>query len=138
MKKMLILLLALTTLNGMNSSLADSVPQAVVVANTRDGDALVYEQLYTECAWQGLALPVEVMAALGDPHRLVVKAEDLPSNVKVSLRPGKTEGVVGLKITRTDRMQDVRQMGRLILTNPATGYSYTVQAMVVGLEQAEK
>ncbi|GGL87731.1 hypothetical protein GCM10010840_27160 [Deinococcus aerolatus] len=136
MKKILTMLLTLTAMSGMNTSFAESVPWAVVVANTRGADTLTYDHLSTECAWQGLALPDDVLTALGDPRQIVVKVGDLPENVKVSVRPGRTDGVVGLKITRTDKSQAVRQMGRIILTNPATGYSYTVQAMVVGMEVA--
>ncbi|MFK7603466.1 hypothetical protein ACI3L1_14775 [Deinococcus sp. SM5_A1] len=134
MKKILTVLLTLTVLNGMNTSLADSVPWGAVVANSRGGDMLGYDHLNTECAWQGLALPDDVMASLGDPQKMGVMLEDLPANVKVSLRPGRTGGIVGLKVTRTDKTQAIRQVGRIILTNPASGYSYTVRAMIMGIE----
>lgn len=138
MKKMLTVLLTLTALNGMNTGIAAAVPLATVVANAGGGDALGYDCLYTESAWQGVALSDEVMLALGDPRRMVLTVEDLPSNVKVSLRPSHAAGVVGLKISRDDRREAVRQTGRFTLTNPSSGYSYTVQAMVVGEERPEK
>ncbi|GGL82881.1 hypothetical protein GCM10010840_20800 [Deinococcus aerolatus] len=138
MKKMLTVLLTLTALNGMYAVVAVPLPLATVVANADGGDVLRYDSLYTESNWQGVALPPEVMFALGDPRQMVLTVEDLPSNVKASLRPSHAAGVVGLKISRDDRRQAVRQTGRFTLTNPASGYSYTVQAMVVGEEQPEK
>ncbi|QLG12704.1 hypothetical protein HLB42_17380 (plasmid) [Deinococcus sp. D7000] len=138
MKKMLTVLLTLSALSGMNTGLADSVPWASVVGNSGSGDMLGYDQLNTECAWQGLRLSDDVLAALGDPRRLVLTVGDLPSNVTVSLRPSHAAGVIGLKVSRKDKTQAVHQMGTLTLRNPTTGYSHTVQALVVGQERSEK
>ena len=138
MKKMLTVLLTLSALSGMNTGLADSVPWASVVGNSGSGDMLGYDQLNTECAWQGLKLSDEVMAALGDPRRLVLTVEDLPGHVKASLRPSHAAGVVGLKLSRDDQRLAVRQVGRFTLTNPVSGYSYTARAMVVGEERPDK
>ena len=138
MEKMLSILLALTALNGMNTVVAATMPLATVVANSRTGDGLGYDHLNTECAWQGVALPAEVMMALGDARKMVLTVGDLPGNVTVSLRPSHAEGVIGLKVSRSDKTQAVHQMGTLTLSNPATGYSYAVQALVIGQERAEK
>ncbi len=138
MKNRLTVLLTVSALNLMSFCLADSVPWAAVVANARNGDAMAYDQLYTECAWQGLALSDEVMTALGDPQRVVLKVADLPSNVTVSVRPGHTGNVIGLKITRKDKTEAIHQVGRFTLTNPVSGYSYTVQAMIAGSERPAK
>ena len=142
MKKMLIVLLTLSALNTLNTGLAASVPQAVVIADSGKGEPLgeplFYSHLLTECAWQGLALPAETMAALGDPARITLTTQDLPDNVHVSLRSVRTTGVVGLSVSRTDRTQAVHQTGRLTLTNPASGYIYTVQALIIGDARAEK
>ncbi|MBB6018174.1 hypothetical protein ACFP9V_26065 [Deinococcus radiopugnans] len=138
MKKRLCVLLTLTALNGMNPGLAATMPLATVVANSSTGDVLVYDGLYTESAWQGVALPPEVMMALGDPRKMGLTAGDLPSNVTVSVRPSHAAGVVGLKVSRKDKTQAVHQMGTLTLSNPATGYSYAVQALVIGQERSAK
>ncbi len=138
MKKMLSVLLILTALNGMNTGLAATMPLATVVANSSTGDVLVYDGLYTESAWQGVALPGEVMMALGDARQMVLTVGDLPGNVTVSVRPSHAAGVIGLKVSRKDKTQAVHQMGTLTLSNPATGYSYAVQALVIGQERAEK
>ena len=138
MKKMLSVLLILTALNGMNTGLAATMPLATVVANSSTGDVLVYDCLYTESAWQGVALPREVMMALGDARQMVLTVGDLPGNVTVSVRPSHAAGVIGLKVSRKDKTQAVHQMGTLTLSNPATGYSYAVQALVIGQERAEK
>ncbi|QLG12826.1 hypothetical protein HLB42_18165 (plasmid) [Deinococcus sp. D7000] len=59
MKKRLCVLLTLTALNGMNPGLAATMPLATVVANSSTEDVLVYDGLYTESAWQGVALPLK-------------------------------------------------------------------------------
>lgn len=144
MKKMLTVLLTLSALNAVNGGLAAPGPQAVpvsqavVVADSGRGDALGYECLYTESAWQGLALPAEVMMALGDPGKITLKVDGLPANVSVALRPARDMNFVGLKVSRSDRTQGVRQSAGLTLGNPLTGYSYTVQAMIVGDQRPEK
>ena len=138
MKKMLTILLTLTALNVMNESLAAPTPQAVVVADSSGGVPTGYGHLQTESAWQGLELPDEVMLALGDSRLMTLTVEDLPSNVKVALRPARTAGLIGLSVSRTDRRLAVHQMGQLTLTNPLSGYSYTVQALITGDERPEK
>ncbi|CAM4256304.1 hypothetical protein [Deinococcus marmoris] len=138
MKKMLTLLLALTSLNTVNGSLAAPMPQAVVVADSSTGSPMGYGHLLTESAWQGLALPAEVMAALGDFRQMTLTVQDLPDNVHVSLRPARNAGLVGLSVSRTDRRLAVHQLAKLTLTNSLSGYSYTVQTLVAGDERPEK
>lgn len=138
MKKMLTILLTLTALNTMNASLAAPTPQAVVVADSGEGIPLGYGHLLTESAWQGLELPAEVMLALGDSRQMTLTVEDLPSNVKVALRPARSAGLIGLSVSRTDRRLAVHQVGKLTLTNSQSGYSYTVQALIAGDERPEK
>ncbi len=138
MKKTLCVLLTLTALNAMNTGVAATMPLATVVANSSTGDGLGYDHLNTECAWQGVALPAEVMMALGDARTMVLTVGDLPGNVTVSLRPSHAAGVIGLKVSRSDKTQAVHQMGTLTLSNPTTGYSYAVQAMVDGQERSAK
>lgn len=138
MKKLLTILLTLSALNAVNTGLAAPVPQAVVISDSRSGNALGYDWLLTESAWQGLALPAEVMLALGDPGRMTLAVADLPAHVTVALRPAHDSGLIGLSVSRADRRLAVHQTGKLTLTNPLSGYSYSVQAMVVGQERPEK
>lgn len=138
MKKMLTIVLTLTALNAMNGSLAAPTPQAVVVADFSGGGPMGYGHLLTESAWQGLELPAEVMLALGDSRQMTLTVQDLPDNVHVGLRPARSAGLIGLSVSRTDRRLAVHQVGKLTLTNPLSGYSYTVQALIAGDERPEK
>ncbi|CAM3684085.1 hypothetical protein [Deinococcus frigens] len=138
MKKMLTALLTLTALSAATIALATPTPQAVVMSDSRSDDFLGYDVLYTECAWQGLALPAEARAALGEPGRIKLTVENLPANVQVALRPARNAGLIGLRVSRTDRRLPVHQVGKLTLTNPLSGYSYTVQALIAGDERPEK
>lgn len=136
--KALTALLTLAALAPVSAALTAPTPLATIQLDSRWDDSLGYDALYTECAWQGLALPAEARAALGDPARITLTAEDLPDHVQVALRPARNSGLIGLSVSRTDQTRSVHQMGRLTLSNPQTGYSYTVQALIVGDERAKK
>lgn len=112
-----------------------SVPQGEIVADTAGGGSMPYAELYTESAWQSVIIPVEVAGKLGDPQRLQLSVQNLPSNVHATLVPEESLRQVGLRIWRTDRAQRVDQAGLFTLTNPANHFSYTFQATVLGASE---
>lgn len=108
------------------------VPQATIVSDSRQGDYLPDDQLYTESLWQSVVIPVDIRAQLGNLANLKLSVANMPSNVHIALVPEESPGQVGLSIWRTDKAQRVGQVGIFTLTNPVNHSSYTFQAMVMG------
>lgn len=112
-----------------------NIPTLPIVSG--DGaSSLNYDTLYTESNWQRIELPGEVISQLGNLRALQLEVKNLPANVKIKLSTKSGPlNTIGLEVSRTSKAIRVHQPGLFVLTNPATGRSFSFQLMVTGAGQ---